>query len=160
STWSSGAEAVPPPGRRNGRPGGQPCTTIRDGLSTPWRRRPAALQTGCDALNGLRRGGEREYLEVDEGAPRRGPLVAEPALLALHQLIAGRQVGRDPAGDIGQPLRQASALVPESPVDRHRIPVPEPLHEHVEHVGSLAPARSRPATQGPDRATPALRAGS
>src|SRR5262249_52914086 len=137
--------ADPPPARRD-------HAISRSGAPFIRRGRPE-LQARRDALDRFRRGDDGEHLEVDQIASRGNPLFEEGAILALHQLVAGRHVGRHPARDVGQALGETAPLVPEAPVHGHRITILEALDDHVEHRSpfwSAAERRSRnqPSTDG------------
>src|SRR5260221_765583 len=87
-------------------------------------------------LNGRRGFGgrhDRDDFELDEVAPVADPLIEQAAIVAFHDLVAGGQLGGDPAVDVPQSLgRQPAALV-ETTVDGERVTVFVVFDDHVEH---------------------------
>src|SRR5262249_2084575 len=116
------------------------------------------LEPRGDPLHRLRRGDHGDHVHVRDVAPAGDPLVEEPTIVALHDLIATAHVRRHPARDVLQPVGRLPSLVPEPPVDRHRISVLEALDDHVEHgvllflsvwvCGPPRSQRTRPARRG------------
>ena len=72
-------------------------------------------------------------LEVHEIGPGGDPLIEQLTIVALHDLIAVREVGRHPTVDVSQPFGRESAFRPEPDVDGLRVPVLVMLDDHVEH---------------------------
>jgi hypothetical protein len=72
-------------------------------------------------------------LAVDEVLPGGDPLLEECAILALHHLIAAREVRRYPAADVPQAIGGETPAFPEAFVDWPGIAVPEVLNDHEEH---------------------------
>jgi len=72
-------------------------------------------------------------LEVDEIAPGAEPRIEKCGIRALHDLIAMREIRRDPAGHVAQSFRCESPVKPESLVHRPWVAVPKVLDNHEEH---------------------------
>jgi Semialdehyde dehydrogenase, dimerisation domain len=103
------------------------------------------LEPRGDPLHRLGRGDDRDHLHVGDVAPAGDPLVEEATILTLHELVAAAHVHRDPARDVREALGRLPSFVPEPPVHRDGIAVPEALDDHVEHRGPLSSRWLRPA---------------
>jgi len=86
-------------------------------------------------------GADRDDLEFDQVAPLRHPRLEQRRVVGLHHLPAGREVGRDPARDVAQPVRCEAPLRAEAAVDRHRVAALEALDHQVGHGTDLTSRR-------------------
>src|SRR5881394_594430 len=88
--------------------------------------------------------------ELGEITPILHPLVDQPAICGFHDLIATRQVRRDPTRDVGQSLGRHPSAFAKAPVYGHRVA--EMLDHHVQAHSAMpsffSRARTRSASSG------------
>ena len=93
------------------------------------------LEPRCDPFRSLGGGDHRMDLEFDEVAPASHPFLQQPGIVRFHELIATLERRVHPAGDVRQPFRRKSSLIPEAPIDREGVAALEVLDHHVERLG-------------------------
>src|SRR6266851_1267419 len=79
----------------------------------------------------------RNKLKLDQIPPVICPLFQQARFAALHQLEAAIEVGLHPAFHVREAVRSHAPLLAEAAINRFRVPIPEPLDDHVEHKRSL-----------------------
>jgi TonB-dependent SusC/RagA subfamily outer membrane receptor len=73
-------------------------------------------------------------LELDQVRPCRHPGIEERTVVALHDLVAAREVLGHPTAHVRQPLGGESTARTKARVDRCRVAVAEVLDDHVQHA--------------------------
>jgi hypothetical protein len=74
------------------------------------------------------------YLEVNDVAPVRNPLVQQLPIVCFHQLVAALKRRVHPTRDIRETLWCESPVLSEPPVDRDGVAVLEVFNDHVERL--------------------------
>src|SRR5262252_10806270 len=72
-------------------------------------------------------------LEIDEVRPGGEPLVEQAPVVAFHDLVAVREIVRDPTVDVVQSFGRQAPFGAKTSVDRLRVAVAEVFDDHVEH---------------------------
>jgi hypothetical protein len=95
-----------------------------------------SLNQRRDALGGLLRRDDGNYLELNQVAPVLSLLRQQSRVVALNDLKATREVRLDPASKILQPFRQHATALAHTPVDGDGVAVLKTFDDHEEHASS------------------------
>src|SRR5207302_8387181 len=74
-----------------------------------------------DLLGSLLRCEYHMYLEINQVAPVRHPLIQQSSVVGFHQLIAALELVIDPARHISQALRSHPAAIPKPAIHGYEI---------------------------------------
>jgi hypothetical protein len=71
--------------------------------------------------------------EVDEISPGAEPSIKQSGIRAFHDLVATREIRRDPAGHVPKSFRCEPPVKPEALVNRPRVAAAKVLDDHEKH---------------------------